>query len=104
MPVWNEGVGATEDQPIISEELGPHQHRKLKDLLTEFSVVFQNKPGRTNLAEHTIATGSASPIEQVAYRLPYAYQETVKKIVQEIERDGIIEPSTSGWASPIVLG
>ena len=103
VPVWKEGVNATEDQPTISEQLDSQQCAELQDLLKEFPGVLQNKPGRTNLAEHTIDTGSAAPIKQVDYRLPYAYQKAVKEELQEMERDGIIEPSTSGWASPIVL-
>ena len=90
VPVWNEGINATEDQPAISEQLESHQRVELQDLLKEFPMVFQNRPGRTNLAEHTIETGSASLIKQVAYRLPYAYQETVKGELQEMERDGIL--------------
>ena len=100
VPVWNEGVIATEDQPTISEQLDSKQRAELQKLLNEFSGVLQNKPGRTT---HNIETGSASPIKQVDYRLPYAYQDTVKRELQEMEQDGIIEPSTSGWASPIVL-
>jgi len=103
VPVWKESVNATENQPTISEQLDSQQCAELQDLLKKFPGVLQNKSGWTNLAEHTIDTGSAAPIKQVAYRLPYAYQKAVKEELQEMERDGIIEPSTSGWASPIVL-
>ena len=57
--------------------------------------VFDTKPGRTRLAEHRIETGSAKPIRQPPYRLPHAYRETVPKELGKMERDGVIEPSTS---------
>lgn len=41
--------------------------------------------------------------KQAPYRLPHAYREIVQKELQEMQRDGTIEPSTSEWASPIVL-
>ena len=37
------------------------------------------------------------------YRLPHAYRDTVRKDLQDMEESGIIEPSTSEWAAPIVL-
>ena len=37
------------------------------------------------------------------YRIPQAYQDAVGKELKEIESSGIIEPSQSEWASPIVV-
>ena len=65
--------------------------------------MFSTKPGRTKLAEHRIKTGTANHVRQTSYRLPHAYREDVKKDLEEMEKDGIIEPSASEWASPIVL-
>ena len=50
------------------------------------------------ITEHNIDTGDANP-----YRLPHAYKDTVCKDLQDTEEGGIIEPSTSEWAPPIVL-
>ena len=65
--------------------------------------MFSTKPGSTNLAEHRKETGSAKPVRQSPSCLPHAYRETVRQELLEMERDGIIESSTSEWASPIVL-
>ena len=78
-------MNASEDQPTISERLDIQQWAELQNLPNEFPGVLQNKPGRTNLAEHTIDTGSAAPIKQVAYHLLNPYQETVKQELQEME-------------------
>ena len=65
--------------------------------------MFSSKQGRTDLAEHVFETGRARPIRQAPYRLAHAYRATVKQELDEMEEDGIIKPSTSEWASPIVL-
>jgi len=64
-----------------------------------------DQPGRTNLAEHQVETGSACAVHVYLppYRLPYAYRESVQKELQEMQQHGIIEPSTSERASPVVL-
>jgi hypothetical protein len=72
-------------------------------VLTDFVDVFNNQPGKTTLAEHHIVTGDARPVQLPPYRLPQAYRETVEKELNEMEERGIIEKSTSEWASPIVL-
>lgn len=61
-----------------------------------------DKPGRTNRAEHQVKTGSACAVCLPPYRLPYAYRESVQKELQEMQEHGIIEPSTSERAYPVV--
>ena len=58
------------------------------------------RPGRTNLTEHSIDTGSS---RQPPYRLPLVYRETVRQELKEMEQNRIIEPSTSEWSASIVL-
>ena len=98
--LWNEGDCSP---PAINPELSEAQIWDMYDIVAEFNDVFNTKPGQTNLAEHRIKTGTANPVRQAPYRLPHAYQEDVKKDLEEMEKDGIIEPSASEWASPIVL-
>ena len=98
--LWDDGGSAP---PAINRELCRVQHADVERLLSEFRDVFGIKPGSTNLAEHRIETGSAKSVRQSPYRLPHAYRETVRQELLEMERDGIIEASTSEWASPIVL-
>ena len=44
--------------PVIGQQLDEGQWRGLKDLLEQFNDMLQNSPGRTNLAEHAIRTGT----------------------------------------------
>ena len=86
--------------------LAPEQQRQVYNLLSEFSDVFSQGPhdlGRTDLVQHRIDTRGASPIKQPPRRLPLANQQDASKAVEDMEKEGVIEPSDSPWASPIVL-
>ena len=101
IPCWDGEV--TDSQPVISEELNARQEKELDCLLQEFQDVMKDKPGRTTIAEHTLETGSAQPTRQPPYRLPHAYREKIQQELETMEAEGIVESSSSEWASPIVL-
>ena len=103
LPLWREDPSESESMPTISERLSSSQKEQLRQLREEFADVMRDQPGRTTLAEHQIETGSARPVRLPPYRLPHAYRESVKKELKEMQEQGIIEPSTSEWASPVVL-
>ena len=58
---------------------------------------------RTDWLEHSIDTGNATPIWQPVCRLPLVQRTEVRKLLQDMLQNGIVEPSHSPWASPIVL-
>ena len=91
---------------IQSAELNPEQRSAAERLLMEFKDLFSKTSGdvgRTKDTQHRIDTGNHPPIKQHPRRLPFAKQEEVSKLLTEMEQNDIIEPSTSPWASPIVL-
>ena len=53
--------------------------------------------------EHHINTGDATPIRQPAQCIPFVQREEIKKLLKEMEKKKIIQPSKSPWASPVVL-
>ena len=59
--------------------------------------------GHTNVVQHKIDTGDSRPIRQYPRRLPFAYREETSKQVAEMLDQGVIQASSSPWASPIVL-
>ena len=93
VPSWNEG--RAEDTPKFGDQLNPEQQSELQELLRGYQDVFQNIPGGTNMTQHNIVSGSASPVKLPRYRLPYAYRDTVKQELEEMLASGIIEPSCS---------
>ena len=60
-------------------------------------------PG-TDLVHHTIDTGDARHIQQVHCRVPiHQHAELEADQLHKLQADGIIEPGTEPWASPLVL-
>ena len=87
----------------ISPNLDSQEKAQLLQTLLSFSDVFSNSLGHTTVTAHKVDTGDAHPIRQYPRRLPYHYRDEVDKQVQEMLSQGVVEPSTSPWASPIVL-
>lgn len=52
---------------------------------------------------HSIDTGEHRPIRQPVRRTPFTLRATVDQLVKEMLDQKVIEPSSSPWASPIVL-
>ncbi|KAL7841611.1 hypothetical protein SRHO_G00253020 [Serrasalmus rhombeus] len=57
----------------------------------------------TSLVQHQIDTGSTAPIRLRAHRLPIAKQQAAERKLKEMAESGVIEPSNSPWAAPVVL-
>ncbi|GFU60164.1 retrovirus-related Pol polyprotein from transposon 412 [Trichonephila clavipes] len=75
-------------------------------LFQEFEDVFSRNSsdiGHTTVTQHRIDTADHPPIKQHPRRLPFAKQEEVGTLLREMQENDIIEPSSSPWASPIVL-
>ncbi|XP_018651543.1 LOW QUALITY PROTEIN: KRAB-A domain-containing protein [Schistosoma mansoni] len=74
-------------------------------LLQKFSSVFsENISGnRTTTVQHSIPTGDHMPLRQPPRRVPVHYQPQLESIIKEMLEKKIIVPSSSLWASPIVL-
>ena len=60
--------------------------------------------GCTHLLQHNIELlPDAKPVYIPAYRLPHSQCEIATRKVQEMIDDGVVEPSTSPWNSPLFL-
>ena len=59
--------------------------------------------GETDLLEFSIETGSASPKRQVARRIPFAACQEIASQLDKMQRNNVIRPSESPWASLVVL-
>ena len=91
--------------PQIPDSLSFEQQRDLRRLVEEYQDVFSkegNPISSTSLVEHEIHT-TGRPI-----RLPFRRQNPIvrdieQQQVKEMLRDEVIRPSTSPWASPVVM-
>ena len=89
-----------------TSDLGIEDKQKAKALLLRYAHLFSTSDedvGRTDLVKHKINTGDKDPIKQAPRRLPVHMQGEVEEHITDMLRRGVIEPSKSPWASPIVL-
>ena len=87
-------------------DLTNKQFNSLKTLILGASDVFaldNSELGGTNLVKHTIDTGDSQPIKQQPYRTPMIYREQMAEMIEDMQAQGIVQPSSSPWASPVVL-
>ena len=93
------------------EEVGTKLHGKCEDfdekevvgqLKAEYPEVFSDLPGRTTACTLKIDTGQAAPRRSHPYRVPNRLKEGVRAEVEKLVDMGIVVPSTSPWASPVV--
>ena len=100
IPSWKENI---DSKITINGKLSTKQKEQLEVLLQKYQDVFKSKPGKTNANQHFIHTTDSSPVKQHPYRLPHAYSEEVRQELKAMLAEGVIEPSQSDWASPIVI-
>lgn len=86
--------------------LNPKESRELEELLTEYRDIFIVKSdnyGRNDRVYQIVDTGEARPIRQSLRSLPLQKQVDLDKMLDDIQRCGIIEESDSPRSSPIIL-
>ncbi|ETN00296.1 hypothetical protein PPTG_24275 [Phytophthora nicotianae INRA-310] len=86
--------------------LGAEQRRLFVEMLKEMRDLFvetSKKPGKTELLRFSIDTGEHAPIKQPPYRVSKAVGDVMESEIQEYLDLGLIRPSTSPWASPVLM-
>ena len=90
-------------ESIIDPSLQGGKRGKLKNLLLEFSDVFDENLGHTTILTHEVNTGNSAPIKQHPRRIPFAHRDESERQIADMLDKGIIRESTSPWSSPIIL-
>lgn len=84
-----------------------HEKMVLKNLINKYNDVFHIEGDGLTFAksgEHHIFTKpGTNPVNTKQYRLPHGQKPLVREKIAEMLKNGIIEPSTSLWNSPILL-
>ena len=80
---------------------------ELSSVLKQYEDLFQvpsGLPPSRGVFDHRIPLkGDAKPINIRPYRYPLKQKDIIEKLVQEMLDSGIIQPSCSPFASPVVL-
>ena len=115
-PEWEKCGGAelqshNREGDILSQlrlgHLNPEERKSLIEACSNFADIFYlpgDKLNSTGAAQHSISIEPGTePINTRPYRLPEAQKEEVKRQVQKLLQEGIIEESNSPWNSPILV-
>ncbi|UYV80769.1 hypothetical protein LAZ67_19001675 [Cordylochernes scorpioides] len=89
----------------ISPELPLLHKTKLLELLENFSEVFGpiDKTTSRIITKHRINTGDAKPSKKMPYRVSPSERKVIQEEVDRMMEMGVVQPSESPWASPVVL-
>lgn len=90
----------------MSNKLSIVEKNELENFLLQYSDIFvgpDGELGRTDLTAHKIDTGDAKPIKLPPRRLPISHRDIAEREIESMLQKGVIKPSNSPWASPIVL-
>lgn len=89
---------------LRASHLNSEEANALHDVCSEYSDIFYlpgDKLSHTNALKHEIVTTPQNPIHVKSYRFPEVHKQEVKKQIDNMLDQGIIEPSMSPWSSPI---
>ena len=91
--------------PPVPAHLSPTQQQQLKDLFQEFSDIIsqgEDDLGCTPLLQHAIET-EGPPLCQLYRRQNPAVRQEEMAQIQQMLTNGVLRPSNSPWASPVVM-
>ena len=83
--------------------LTDQQQNEFTDLAKQFTNLFSEAPGTTDLVQHHIKLTSDEPVRSRAYPVPYSMRESLRKDIADMIKMGVIRESSSPYASPVVV-
>ena len=101
-----ERISQLSKQLQFGAQLTSQARGQMEQMLLAQSEVFalcDEELGETDLVSHSIDTGDTKPVKTFPRRLPYALQAELEEEMSKLMNIGCIEPSTSSYASPLVL-
>ena len=87
----------------IYPDLTHNRQGELQHILSDFDKRFNDVPGQTDIIEHDPTVEHDRPIRRKPYTIPKMKRGQVKAELDKMKEMGIIEPSTSPYASPMVI-
>lgn len=102
VPISSTAITAIKNLVILADA-SRTEKRQLESLLLEWSTVCTDTLGHTSIIKHHILTADSLPIRKRTYPVPVNKQQFIDEEIEKMLSKGIIRPSTSPWAAPVVL-
>ena len=93
-------------EALIEPDLPDSEKSTLLEFLSKHHNVFsleEGERGETDLVEMEIDTGDRHPKKHAVRRMPYTVRQEIARLLSEMQRNRVIQPSNSPWTSPVVL-
>ena len=88
---------------VMCRKLNVSQKHRLDTLIQEYRDVLTSKLGLTNLLEYEIQLVDNKPVRLAPYRLAPPKMHYLRRHMNQLLEDGVIEPSCSHYSSPMFL-
>ncbi|XP_055899833.1 uncharacterized protein LOC129928659 [Biomphalaria glabrata] len=90
-------------QVKINPNLNHMQKKQVNEILTEYRDIISNVPGRATVEKFKIKLIDKKPIALKPYAVPIHMKEKVKQEIDNMLELGIIGPTDSPYAAPVVI-
>ena len=97
--VAKESIEDVETGPNLTDE----QRNEFMDLAKQFTDLFTEAPGATDLVQHHIKLVSDEPVRSRPYPVPYSIRESLRRDIADMIKMGVIRGSSSPYASHVVV-
>ena len=87
----------------MCDKLTSKQVEDVKNMVSEFSDVFSDKPGLTSIVSHDISLCTTERLKPKLYPIPLHLRPQFEEEVETLLSQGIIRPSQSRHSSPVVM-
>ena len=95
--VAKESIDDVKTGPNMTDE----QRKEFTDLAKQFTNLFTEAPGATDLVQHNIKLISDEPVRSRPYPVPYSIRESLRNDIADMIKTGVIRESSSPYASPV---
>ncbi|KAL5496176.1 hypothetical protein EMCRGX_G012414 [Ephydatia muelleri] len=79
------------------------QEKEIPNVSENVFAESNDELGRTNMVKQSVDTGNNPPIRQQFRRMPPFRREQACKLIEDMLKREIVQPSSSPWASPVVI-
>ena len=97
--VAKESIEDVKTGPNLADE----QRNEFMDLAKQFTNLFTEAPGATDLVQHHIKLISEEPVRSRPYPVPYSIREPLRRDIADMIKMGVIRESSSPYASPVLV-